>query len=362
MRFNRRRRYLTTAGELRDRIESAAESVNPTAIGELDRNQIEFLSKEQSRFVTPDSVRHRPKHDNPYSYTLKDHLDIHKEKIKEGYFSYFDKKKTYKPRPLKFEPADRPTKMPRIKKVVAQPTRFRNNIGDRKKTHVRRSLRTGPVFPISDKQLYIERLIAVPYNSNEKIIGTRNDLLLNMRGVRMKMWFSLKNLAGIADAKYQQPVTIRWAVVNPKNNDGTGVPPGIGTDIFHARSPDVRPYVDFFNGTQNSFYYLSSKINRNDLGVLKEGKFELQMGTDQIRNTGRTQKLVDVWVPLRRQLEWETNDTSAAAAFPKENLYFIWWMCKTRDPTALPSLSGPNQLVDTWAEYSTYYTNASLYN
>lgn len=363
MYFRRRRRYLTeTPGTLKDKLEQAAESINQTAIFEKDREELAFLEREEANLVTPESVRHKSKHHQRNKYNIREHTDLRPDRVKTAYFSVYDRNSGYTPKVLDFGTPTRPTKtiMPTyVKKHVARPSKFRSQIGSRKKHHVRKNLRTFTVTSFGDKNLIGERLLYAPYNADEKVIGARNGIMIHSRGVRLKKWFNLASLATIGDAKYQRPITIRWAVVNPRDNNGQTTFPV--DDFFMSRQPTVKPWAAF-SQTGNSMYYLSSKINRDNFAVLKEGKFELQMGTDQVRFTNRSQKLIDIWLPFNRTIEFADNETTIEAGHPTENIYFLYWACASNDPNTLPSFSGANEILSTWSEVTNYFTNTSLYN
>lgn len=245
----------------------------------------------------------------------------------------------------------------RIHKSTARATKFRNNIGERKKKVTRRFLQKIPTVVSEDKVLSLQRCIEIPFNANEKVINARNDVLVNVKSIRIRRWFFLNLLVG--GARDAQPISVRWAVINPKENNGG---PGVTTSqFFRGRNPTTTPYVAFPTGNADCFDLLSSKINTEEFGVLKEGKFEMEINPEAFRNSGKQTKMIDIHIPLGRQLEFGSN-TAPADKFPEENMYFVWWYCATVDPGTAKLFGGANAILSSFGENQVFFTNSRLYN
>ncbi|QUS52618.1 capsid protein [Mute swan feces associated circular virus 14] len=350
MYYRRYKRRLVTAGELKDRIEGAAESVNPVGLAEIGRGEVGYIADEQSRLVTPQSSRKKRKRDNKYSPAFKIHSDIHRERIKES---------SYRPKQIQFGRPQQRQRRPnmRMHKSTARASKYRANLGERKKHLVRKCLTKQTISQGDDKSLYAERVIRIPYDASEKVINRRNDLLVNVSGVRIRRNFFLRNFP-VNDTKLRYPVTIRWAIINPKENNGSDQLDG--GEFVRARNPTTSPYGSFPSGANpgDSFDLLSLKINSESFGVLKQGSFELRAQEQQIRYTGSTTKIVDVWIPLKREIHFADNET----AFPEENLYFVWWYCGSLSTVTTKEYTGLNAQVAVFGEQTAYFTNSRLYN
>lgn len=95
--------------------------------------------------------------------------------------------------------------------------------------------------------------------------------------------------------------------------------------------------------------------------MLKEGSFELTAQQTAFRYNGQATKMIDVRVPLRRQLEFGTN-AGADAPFPEENLYFVWWYCATIDEQTGKQFAGASARLNCFGENQVFFTNSRLYN
>jgi len=334
MRYFRRRRRLVTPGTFREAFIRGAENANPTGVVELAREEVGTIAREykELNLITPQDTAPRTHH-NIDSYRVK----------------------KYHPRQIAFDPSiqRRPKKMPRVYKGTARASKYRANLGEKKRHIVRKHLVKISQTLEEDKTMGVVRSIYVPYNANEKVINCRNDNLINVSGVRIRrtFWFhdvdeSLKKMA----------IRVRWALINPKTNDGAAT-----FDIsqfFRARNPVDSPYVPFTTGNGDAYDYQSSKINSEEFGVLKEGSFELRTDPAGMRYDRSAIKLLDVWVPIKRQLEFTDNTTE----WPEENIYFVYWYTALNDAGTDKGFTGLGAALASYGENITYFTNSRLFN
>lgn len=202
---------------------------------------------------------------------------------------------------------------------------------------------------ISDKQLAVQRLIAVPYSDDDTKLDHRQGKLCNVKGVKMRFWFSYEcpffNAYTSADPNSSlinirqmtiDPIQIRWAILNPKDNDGLTTNKDL--KFFDSENPGVDDAKNFPT-TGNCFQFMNRKINNRQYGVVKEGTFILQPGQDSDgwtngpRNKLSSKKLINLWLPIKKQVRWENNATGTGDEFPTTNLFFVWWYCRLGDST-----------------------------
>jgi len=205
-----------------------------------------------------------------------------------------------------------------------------------------------------DKAQYVERLVSVPYSDTEQM-NARQGRLANVRGVKFRCWFSLKN-QGEASNKFDVPIMVRWAILLPKEN--TGENGDVGPANFFIDADPAGEEATDFPGAGNCFQYHNRQINRRQYGVMQQGKFVLAQdpASNQSRLSLNAQKLVNIWLPLRRQMKWANNTTE----FPNTNIYFVCWYTQMGDK------DGPRKFTDgpldlNW-EALTYFKDALGFN
>lgn len=205
-----------------------------------------------------------------------------------------------------------------------------------------------------DKTQYVERLVTAPYSTDEKM-NSRQGRLANVRGVKLRMWFNLKNQSEVSN-KFDYPIMVRWAILNPKEN--TGELGDVGpTNFFIGVDPDQEEATDF-PGTGNCFQFQNRQINRRQYGVMQQGKFVLHQNpssTSDRLGLG-AQKSIYLWLPIKRQMKWASNVTET----PNTNVYFVYWYTVKGDKdTARYFTDGP---IDMTAEAITYFKDSPGFN
>lgn len=184
---------------------------------------------------------------------------------------------------------------------------------------------------IEDKSMAFLRVVKADYDGNDAILNRRNGRLCNVRGVKMRHWFALKNFAE-SSVVLDAPVQIRWAILNPKVNTGNKTTDITLTNFFvNEGTASNEDAIDFKDATGICFDYMNRKINRRKYGVVQEGMFELSNdpGSNNSRVGRSARKLLNLWIPINRQMKWSSN--TALDADPTTNLYFVWWYCQEAD-------------------------------
>lgn len=208
---------------------------------------------------------------------------------------------------------------------------------------------------LRDKRLRVEPLISVPYSDSERM-NSRQGRLANVRGVKLRIWFQLKNQSEGA-VKMNEPIMVRWAVLNPKTNDGT-VDSIEENNFFISQDPQTEEAEDF-PSTGNCFRYMNRKINRRKYGVLQQGKFIIQNDVDSnnTRVSMKSKKSVNLWLPVRRQMKWGNNIDDD----PNSNLFFVCWYCDAGDKDD-PQRHAADGVMDIVGEKVTYFKDSPGFN
>lgn len=218
----------------------------------------------------------------------------------------------------------------------------------------KKHVRTFSNSALLDKTQYVERLVSAPYSTDEKM-NSRQGRLANVRGVKLRIWFNLKNQSE-ASNKFDYPIMVRWAILNPKEN--TGELGDVGpTNFFISVDPETEEATDF-PGVGTCFQYQNRQINRRQYGVMQQGKFLLHQdpaSTNDRLSLG-AQKSVYLWLPIKRQMKWANNVTET----PNTNIYFVYWYTIKGDKdTAKKFTDGP---IDMTAEAITYFKDSPGFN
>lgn len=263
-----------------------------------------------------------------------------------------------------------------IQNAVAGPSRYRNQLGRKPgKYGTRRnwyqSIEDGNE---QDKKAHFHRLISAAWSENETQINKRRGQLCNVVGVKVRMLWEMKaTLTANANA-YKQPIQIRWAVVNPKENSGSDLLRNASPNEFWIDADPTSNMYKNWTTTGNCMSYTSRKINRDAWGVLREGTFVLcpnPSGTGD--NTldarlGRSMgNQLNLWIPVRRQMSWTTNDEVTASRWPEENIYFVWWYCKQFDSTDAQKMNSATaddiaqMPFRTVCERTTFFKNSQMF-
>lgn len=219
-----------------------------------------------------------------------------------------------------------------------------------------------------DKALQSFRLITIQQNDDETQIKYRKSHLVNVKGVKLNLWFQPPEAADPTFPATASPIQVRWAIINPKTNNGAA---GISTNEFFMEPNPSDELTSDFPGSGNSFAFMNRKINREFYGVLKEGHFILKPdpGNVQITTANTTNsatwmrsssqmKNIKCWVPVKRQMKFEDD----AATHPQQNIYFVWWYCKLGDQTTVTRYAAPFVAVTEHHQKTVFFTNAKLYS
>jgi hypothetical protein len=235
-------------------------------------------------------------------------------------------------------------------------TRYYRVLGEKPGTRPsKKHLGTYSNTVLEDKRLANLRIITVPYQETEAM-NRRQGRLANVTGVKLRMWFAIKNQTE-STAKLDTPITVRWAVLNPKENSGDVT--DVNTSNFFISADPGQDDATDFPSTGNSFRYMNRKINRRRFGVVQQGKFILS--NDPASTNSRvdigSRKLVNLWLPIRRQMKWGNNvDTH-----PNTNLHFVFWYTQMGDKDTAQKFSGDGAL-DVHGEHVTYFRDSPGFN
>lgn len=210
----------------------------------------------------------------------------------------------------------------------------------------------------AEKQRHFTRLVRIPYSDQDDLFNRRKGRLVNVKGVRFQWTCRLKPSANI-----NEPLTIRWCVVNPRDNDGEETLPT--NNWFRSLNPGTEYAEDFPIGTGGGagwgdhYDLMTRGINRRKYGVLKEGHFVLspaETGNNDTRKTWRQQKLLQFYIPIYQQMKWTGNGVE----YPSSNLYFVWWYCGRGDLGDLATYADVNTVpIEEQQQITCFFRNAS---
>lgn len=210
---------------------------------------------------------------------------------------------------------------------------------------------------VEDKQLAVLRVVKADYDGNDAVLNRRNGRLCNVRGVKFRQWFTLKNFTE-SSTVLDAPIQIRWAILNPKVNTGNKTSDITLTNFFvNEGSVSNEDAINFKDATGMCFDYMNRKINRRRYGVVQEGMFELcnDPASNNSRVSKTTRKLLNLWIPINRQMKWASN--TALDVDPTTNLYFVWWYCQEADKDAGRKFIGG--AIDHTYERITYFKDST---
>lgn len=251
---------------------------------------------------------------------------------------------------------------PYNRRGVARRTQFRTNLGRRAgKYSTRRHAVKGDAATIPDKTMASFRLMQIPYDADESKINTRRGNQVKVSGVKLRIQFKLNNLPTSDANQTLRPLMVRWAIINPKvNNGGLTVP----TEDFFISSNPVSKQSEDFPALGPQFVWMNRKINRELYGVLKQGQFILQnspsgnasSGTQiVVRNTGM--RGLNIYVPIKRQMIFEATTSTV----PTENIYFCYWYCQLGDGDDAKVFDTGSKPISQFHEHITYFRNSAMF-
>lgn len=215
----------------------------------------------------------------------------------------------------------------------------------------------------SDKTLIAEPLVSVPFNDDDTRMNVRNGRLVNVSGVKFRCWFQIKNQAE-SSTKLNQPLQIRWAILNPRDNTGNATDVTTGTNFFiHANPSSTDDAADFPSGTGDSFRLMNRAINKRRYAIVQEGTFIIQNdpASNNTRVDMQSKKFISLWLPIKKQMKWSNNGVATGDEYPNTNLFFAWWYCEQGSRTTTTAFPTSNDSPIEWdAEAITYFRNAPV--
>lgn len=219
---------------------------------------------------------------------------------------------------------------------------------------------------LPDKTLHWDRLISIPWSEDETQINRRRSNLVNVQGIRVRYQFKIKDTLAVDEVGLRQPLLVRWAIINPKDNDGSDKSADQPNDWFISRDPGEQMDLPM-NTNHRYFTYAQSPINKMKYGVVKEGKFLLS--AVQTRDNAAdfktaSSKTVAFNIPIKKQMKFDVNANDPGDDRPETNLYMVYWYTRynefnsgvTFNATATRSVP-----IETLHETSMYFTNGKLY-
>jgi len=212
---------------------------------------------------------------------------------------------------------------------------------------------------LNDKTLHKYPCIEVLWSDDDTVMNRRAGRLAVVKGVKLRVWWTLKNLSE-ASVKFDDPIQVRWAILNPKDQPLGTQSDVKDTNFFISDSPSNDDATDFPpQGT--CFRYMNRKINKRRYGVMQEGTFVIQndVGSNNTRMDMRGKKFLSLWLPINRQMKWAINTTEPSGRFPNTNIYFCWWYCAMGDNTEASKYVGVNNVpIECLHERITYFKDA----
>lgn len=224
----------------------------------------------------------------------------------------------------------------------------------------RRTTFKGVKNDLQDKTLATSRLVAIEYSDTDTRMECRKGKLCDVIGVKFRAWISLKQNFPNNNVIWKNPLQIRWAIINPKDNTGAGTDIENGTNFFVSDDPVADDATDF-PATGNCFRYMNHKINTRKYGILQEETFILSNdpASTESRVTSSSKKFISFYVPINRQMKWDSIET--ADKFPNANVHFVWWYVSLGDKDDAKKFD-VSQPLDFHNERMTYFRNAEILN
>lgn len=273
---------------------------------------------------------------------------------------------SYKPKRLKFSP---------VSQTAARPSRYRSQLGRPiGRFSTRRHTVTFDGTAFSDRVQSVHRLINIPFSEDETLINRRRSNLVNVRGVRLRVQLKLDRTLAATHLGAKLPLDFRWAIINPKNNDGS-LPANFNDEFWIARNPGEQMSKDF-SSTSNYWTYFRDQINKEKYGVLKEGTFKLTpvMYDQGVSSTGSGKgngfsltaamnAQIECYIPIMKQMKFE-NNVENAGQHPETNIYFVMWYTDTNSFGDSVVFDGTTDATIPFSykwETTTFFTNAAMY-
>lgn len=241
-------------------------------------------------------------------------------------------------------------------------TRYRAELGERiGYSPSRRTLVTDSKSDQQDKVLHQVRLVAITYSDVDNVMNTRTGRLCDVIGVKFRAWVSLKDNLIESSQIWQNPIQVRWAIINPRENSGQITDITNGTNWFVSDSPASDDSTDF-PAAGNAFRYMNRKINTRRYGVLQEGSFLLSNdpASNNTRVSPGSKKFISFYLPIYRQMKWGGNGTGVQDKYPNANLHFVYWFVAQGDKDTAQKFGTGDTPIDFTYESMTYFRNAEV--
>ncbi len=238
-------------------------------------------------------------------------------------------------------------------------SRYRAELGERigympsRKTNFTASISTH-----TDKRLHTVRLVRVPWSDTDDVMNVRTGRLVDVVGVKFRAWISLKDNLVESSVIWQNPIHMRWAIINPRENTGADIDITAGTNFFQSDDPGTDD-ANNFPTTGNAFKYMNRKINSRRYGVLQEGSFLISNdpAADNTRVAPRSKKFISFYIPIKRQMKWA--GTSGSSDYPNANLHFVYWFVSMGDKDTAQKFAADAPCDFTY-EHITYFKNPEV--
>lgn len=227
----------------------------------------------------------------------------------------------------------------------------------------------------TDKKLYVHRLIStlLPSVNESDNPGRRKGPEVHVRGVRYDAWFDL-----LPNYLLTRPLDVRWAVINPRENNGQVGSVDSGNDFFASVGYSNEGDNDTdFPDSGDWFDYMSQGINRRDFGVLKEGRFTID--ANQALNTSSSipfptgadpnadraervqpanmQKYISFYLPIQKRMKF-SNDS---LTHPDTNLFFVFWFVQRAEQLSAQRFDLTNCPLRHRYRHITYFSDLTPY-
>jgi hypothetical protein len=189
-------------------------------------------------------------------------------------------------------------------------------------------------------------------------MNRRSGRLVDVVGVKFRAWFNLKDNLVESSPIWDNPIQIRWAIINPRDNTGAESDITTGTNFFVSNDPVADDATDF-PSTGNCFKYMNRKINTRRYGVLQERTFIISNdpAANNTRVNMRSKKFLTFYVPVKTQMKW--GGTSGSSDYPNANIQFVYWFVAMGDKDTVQKFS-TSQPFDFHYEKNIYFRNADI--
>lgn len=241
-------------------------------------------------------------------------------------------------------------------------TRYRAELGQRLGYHPsKRTSFNNSISTAKDKELHTLKLVRVPWSDSDEVMNRRSGRLVDVVGVKFRAWFNLKENLVESSGIWDNPIQIRWAIINPRDNTGADTDITNGTNFFVSNDPASDDTTDFPKTPTfgNCFKYMNRTINTRRYGVLQQGTFIISNdpAANNTRVNMRSKKFLTFYVPIKTQMKWP--GTSTGGDYPNANVHFVYWYVAMGDKDTAQKFD-TSQPFDFHYEKNIYFRNADI--